>query len=351
MHENILASAARLSDEALLSRLKVLASREREATVELVAHLAELSARKAHLGEGPGSLVEYCMRNLQLSGDAAYNRSAAARAVRRFPVILDRLADGSLNLTTVRLLAPVLTPGNHVAVLAEATQRTAREVAVIVARLAPQPDVPPSIRRIPTPTTIVGSAESSTATVPFSSPSKPAVFVQLPPAPRPVVAPLTPERYRLQFTVSKETHDRLRRIQELLRREIPDGDPGAIFDRALLLLEREVQKAKCAATTRPGPRRPIAAGSRHIPAAVRREVWQRDGGCCAFVGKSGRCQAAAFLELHHLKPFAVGGEATVENISLRCRAHNAYEGEEVFGRFDPFIVREAPANYAASGEI
>jgi hypothetical protein len=56
MHENLLATAARLSDDALFTRLKVLAARQRDATVELVAHLAELLARKAHLGEGWGSV-------------------------------------------------------------------------------------------------------------------------------------------------------------------------------------------------------------------------------------------------------------------------------------------------------
>jgi hypothetical protein len=81
MNENILATATRLSDDALLVRLRVLAVRERDATVELVAHLAELHARRAHLGEGPGSLYEYCRNELGLSEDAAYNRSAAARAV------------------------------------------------------------------------------------------------------------------------------------------------------------------------------------------------------------------------------------------------------------------------------
>ena len=111
MNENILATAARLSDEALLARIKVLAIRERDATVELVAHLAELDGRKSHLGEGPGSLYKYCRDVLGYSEDAAWNRAATAGAVRLYPVILGWLADGSLNITTVRILRPVLTDG------------------------------------------------------------------------------------------------------------------------------------------------------------------------------------------------------------------------------------------------
>jgi hypothetical protein len=147
MHENILATAARLSDDALLARLKSLAVRERDATVELVGHLAELDGRRAHLGEGPGSLYAYCRDVLGYSEDAAWNRAATAGAVRRYPIILGWLADGSLNVTTVRMLRPVLTPESHLAVLQEARRRSKREVELIVRRLDPRPDVPSSIRK------------------------------------------------------------------------------------------------------------------------------------------------------------------------------------------------------------
>ena len=85
MNENILATAARLSDDALHSRLKTLANRECALTVELVAHLAELDGRKAHLGEGPGSIYTYCRDVLGYSEDAAWNRAATANAVRLYP--------------------------------------------------------------------------------------------------------------------------------------------------------------------------------------------------------------------------------------------------------------------------
>jgi len=166
-----------------------------------------------------------------------------------------------------------------------------------------------------------------------------------------VIAPLTPERYRLQFTVSKETHDKLRRVQDLLCREIPDGDPAKIFERALDLLVRDVEKKKLAATMKPRPPRGSKSGSREIPAHVRRAVWNRDGGRCAFAGRSGRCTELRFIEWHHVQPVGHQGPATVDNISLRCRAHNVYESELVFGRFDPSVVREAAEIYAVSREI
>lgn len=349
MHEHILAAVHRLSDDALLARLKVLAGRERDATVELIAHLAELHARKAHLGEGPGDLYVYCRDTLGLSEDAAYNRAAAARAVARYPVILGMLADGSLTLTAVKLLRPLLTDENHRAILAEAKHRSRPEVEKIVARVKPQPDRPSTLRKLPSPAPVADVAQSSSAQ-PAGTPPPP-VFFAPPPSHRPVVAPVAPERYRLQITLGQETHDRLRRLQDLMRREVPDGDPAAIVDRALAVLLREVEKRKTRATTKPRPSRGTKEGSRTIPAAVTRAVWERDESRCAFVGRSGRCNQRSYLELHHVQPYGHQGPATIANISLRCRAHNVYESELVFGRFDPSVVRESREKYVASREI
>ena len=104
---NMLTAAATLTDNALLSRLQLLAKRGREVTVELVAHLAELENRKKVLPAEAHSLFSFCREVLLLSEHAAYNRIEAARAARKFPAILDRLADGSLSLATVRLSRPI----------------------------------------------------------------------------------------------------------------------------------------------------------------------------------------------------------------------------------------------------
>jgi len=146
---------------------------------------------------------------------------------------------------------------------------------------------------------------------------------------RPVVRPLAPQRYEIRFTARAETREKLRQAQDLLRHAIPSGDPAEIIDRALSALLDQLTKKKQAATERPVVvGRTTRGGSRHVPAAVKREVWRRDGGRCAFVATSGRrCAERGFLELHHVRPYGVGGEATPENIQLRCRTHNAYEAD------------------------
>jgi 5-methylcytosine-specific restriction endonuclease McrA len=156
----------------------------------------------------------------------------------------------------------------------------------------------------------------------------------------PVVSPLATERYKVQFTISRETHDKLRRAQDLMRHANPHGDPAVVFDRALNLLLAELERQKLAATDRPRATRSTQPGSRHIPSHVKREVWARDGGQCAFRGENRRCDETGFLEYHHVVPYASGGKAVVTNIELRCRPHNAYESEQLFGPWTRMFVRE-----------
>jgi hypothetical protein len=299
-----------------------------------------------YAAEGHGSLFTYCTQVLRLSEDAACNRIAVARACRRFPRLLDLLASGALSLTSVRMLAPCLTPENHDTVLSRASGRSRREIDVLVAELAPRPDVAPSIRKLPT--VAVTAAPVPMPVAPTSSPTPraegtepaPSLLPSPLPARRPIIETTSPERYRVQFTMGKDGHDTLRRLQDLLRREIPSGDPAMIVERALTLLLEKVEKAKFAATRNPkrsGPIRPgtdrvgTTTNSRDIPNEVQRGAWRRAGGQCEFVGKTGhRCTERTFLEFHHIVPYALGGLATVENISLRCRRHNQYEAEIVF---------------------
>jgi len=199
------------------------------------------------------------------------------------------------------LLAPHLTDDNHRDVISRAAGRTKREVEALVASLAPRPDIASTIRQAPCPRHVVRStadtAPPNDLPGPLSTPAEPVGLSPVvpeagdaaidravgPPARdgRPTVAPLSPNRYHVHFTIGAETYEELRVTQDLLRRE----------------------------TVR-----------------VRGEVRRR-------------CTERVFLELHHRQPFALGGEATTANIALRCRRHNAYEAETDFGnRLNPRLA-------------
>jgi hypothetical protein len=154
----------------------------------------------------------------------------------------------------------------------------------------------------------------------------------VPAAARPVIRPLAPERYEIRFTASTELREKLRVAQDLLGHAIPSGDLAQVFDRALTLLVADLSRKKFAATERPRGSRGQSDESRNIPAEVKRRVGARDQRRCAFVAPSGlRCDEQRFLEFHHVVPYAAGGLPTVENIQLRCRAHNGYEADLFFG--------------------
>ena len=335
-----------LTDDELMTAIPRLSGDERLATARLVAHLAELQHRRLYLSAGYSSPYAYCREALGQSDDATYNRLAAAEAARKYPAVLDMMADGRLSLTAVRMLAPVLREDTWPATLAEATAgKTKREIECLIARLAPKPDVPSTVRKLPAPArraapkpTAAGdggetSAELSSGPVPeraggangdgtpSAEPEKPAAAVK-----RPIVAPLSSGRYRVQFTIGEATEKKLRRLQELLRREVPSGDPAVIFDRALTLLLAKVENRKNGSTTRPGVSRPLGRGSRRVPAETRRVVAPRDGTQCTFVAADGRrCTERAYLEYHHAgRPFAQGGGPETGNIALHCRAHNVF---------------------------
>jgi 5-methylcytosine-specific restriction endonuclease McrA len=163
-----------------------------------------------------------------------------------------------------------------------------------------------------------------------------------------VIQPLAPARYRVQFTLDEGGVALLNRAQALMRHRMPTGDVAAIVTEGLKLLVDRLEKAKTAATRR---RRAVlrrsAARSRTMPAAVRRAVWARDEGRCAFVGTQGRCTETSLLEFHHVHPYAAGGGATVENVELRCRAHNQFEAEQYFGRSLAWTARDAAGVYDA----
>jgi hypothetical protein len=340
MQNEMFASLRRLSDHELVAGLKSLAARERRATAHIVAHLAELDTRDVYLREGYPSLFAYCRDVLSLSEAEAFNRIEVARAARRFPVILEMLADDVVHLTTVRLLAPHLTEENHREVLESARGKKKVEVEEVVARLAPRPDVPTSVRRVPAPDGegTPGTHQASLVSSAVAVSAAPAPCIAPPAAPvRPAVAtPLSPDRYKLQLTIAGETLEKLRLAKDMLGHAIPSGDDGAILDRALTLLVEDLARKKFADTRTPRPARAAKPGTRHVRAAVKRAVWLRDRGRCAFVAKTGhRCDERRFLEFHHLDPHALGGEASVDLIALRCRSHNDYEGRLYFGRRRP----------------
>lgn len=324
-------SLIHLSDAALLRDLATLVTQDRMTTAALLAHIAEVDARRLYAPAGYPSMHAYCVDELRLSEDCALKRIQAARAARRFPALFTALAEGRLHLAGVCLLAPHLTTENSDELLESAAHRRKSEIEEILARRFPRPDVPTMVWAIPAlipqhAPGHVGSDPSAHGAICDNSQARPV----LPPPQAEGTA--TPERFLLQLNIGTSTRDKLRYAQALLSHAVPSGDVASVLDRALDALITHLEKRKAGAGTRRPRRRCSTTGTRCVPAHVRRGVWERDQGQCTFVGATGhRCQSRRFLEFDHMDPVARGGEATLERMRLRCRAHNQYEAERTFG--------------------
>ena len=274
---------------------------------------------------------------LHLSEAEAYLRIAAARASRRYPALLTMLDDGRLHLSGIAVLAPHLTDTNCEELLALATHKTKRELLALVAEIAPKPDVAASIRKLPKPRQKLASEHRMSVAASTPSGKSPTLELERAPAPesankRPVVEPLAPSRYRVQFTASAELHDKLQRLAALM--------PGA--DLASMLEASVTEKLERLEAKRLGkvkkPRKSLedadtSPGGRGIPAPVRRFVWARDEGQCTFETNDGRrCPELRGVQFHHDDPHGLGGDRSVDNVRLLCRTHNLYMAEMDYGK-------------------
>jgi len=400
-------SLANLSERQLLHRFGDLVRQDRHHTAHLLAAIAEIDERKLWAKHAFPSMFAFCVERFHMSESMTAKRIWAARTAQRFPVILQMVARGELHLSAIVKVARHLTKDNHRVLLGRARHKSSREIELLVAELAPRPDVPSRIRALPRSTgpvvrspAEVGSerrreakqadacltrgSECMTESKPADAfltqgseytagrqpagactthgsectsgqhpadscathgskqavESSSAAVSNVPTTPRPrgQVIPLAPRRYKIEITVDQQTHDKLRMLQDLLGHQPSDADPAIIVSRAIDRLLDDTLKKKTAVTnrTRLDDQRNGGRSNRRtraIPAAIRREVWQRDGGRCTFVDEQDRrCQATRCVEYHHENPYGKGGQHVVGNIALRCRAHNQYQADLDFGR-------------------
>ncbi len=360
-------SLTHLTNGALLAALDQAEARDRAGTVELLDYLAEVDRRRLYVPAGYPSMFVWCVDARRYSESMAARRIAAARAARRFPVIRDMLADGRLHLSAVALLSKKLTPRNAAELLAAATHRSRRQIEGLLAERFPQAEVPTQVHRLtvasslPSPVTVnfcAGDAQpegaparaaASPAERPADAPmpvtpAAPAAVPAAAPARQGRVTPLAPQRFGVQFTMDEAMHADLVRAQELLGPQAGEDRVREIFSRALRELVTKLEKTRFAATSRPNAASGAPGGtssSRHVPAAIRREVWARDQGRCTFVAANGRrCEARGKLEFDHVVPVARGGRTTVQNLRLLCRAHNQFEAGQIFGEGFMHEIRE-----------
>src|SRR6266542_1154667 len=333
-------SPAALDSAALSRRLSQLAGSEREVHVEFLLHLAEYELRRAYLEAGFGSIWDYVTRFLHYREGAAQRRIKAARVLRRLPLLAEALREGRLCMSTVALLDPLLTEENAADLVARAAFKTKAEVEYLVVSLQPRDAPKDRVRKLserrdmasaaalplaPRPPEVELAGAAATGDAP--------VVVVVPPTPargetRPTVRPVAADTYSLRVTIDATLKRDLDQLTELLSHKIANGDLTAVLHEAVRCAIDKHGKRKGAVEpaqkrTRKSPAdRPTAIGKpakvrKPIPAEVRRQVWSRDAGSCAWIGADGRrCGSKWRLELDHIHPAALGGRSTLENLRV-----------------------------------
>ena len=306
-------------------RLLELASQERGIVATFVVELAAFGSREHHRELGYPSLFYYCVRQLGLPRSSAFRRSEVARLIARFPAIESPFLNRRLSIRALVELREVLTEENQAEVLARAEGMNQEQAQLLAVELRPKPVPRDVCRAIPLSLSGTGAAETAKP-VPRETAGSARTA-----APKESIKPLTSQLRRLGVTVSAEFMAELEQVRAALSHSVPDGDFESVVRAGFKLLLEGDRKRK-GLTEKPRPQKSAATG-RNVPAAVKRQVWKRDEGrCTSPMGDGQRCGATRKLEFDHHVEVALGGESTVENVRLLCKAHNLMKAERNLGR-------------------
>ena len=338
-----------LKDQTLLQTFSVMVQREREVISELILHLAEIGRRRHYLREGYSSLYAYLIEKYHYSKSAAYRRIQAAKLAQRYSETVGYLKAAKLNLTTISLIEPHVTSKNSKELVEKMLGKSKEEVELLLLSHAPKPEKHfDKIRRLPV-VKIVKREDDEQKVSKFT----PAAGVnemgenreQKGPggtfrgAQGPFCTTVAKQeeiirRVKIEFVADEKVAQKIERAKEILRHKYPSGKLEDIIDLALSdMLEKRDPCSKLfrrkSAQSNPKPEnKPL---TRYIPQEIRRHVWKRDNGQCVYQNPAGKiCGERAFLQVDHVRPWALGGASTEENLRLLCAQHNQWRAETTF---------------------
>jgi DNA-binding TFAR19-related protein (PDSD5 family) len=250
-----------LTDNCLLNDTFDLSQREREIMTKVLWHLREIDRRKLFVEKGCGSLFEYCVKILKYSEAQASRRVTASRLLQEVPEVAQKIEDGLLKLSQLNQLKYFFKDEN--------------------------------ITRKEDKTKILEKIEGRTTK------DTERILHEL-------KKEKTPRNVFL--VVREDTKEKLDQVRNLKAHSCPDNDSllNKMCDEVTRIWDPTLIKRHVQGSTE----------SRFIPKMIQAEVWQRDRGMCT------KCESTYALEYDHVKPFAMGGKSTVDNLRLLCRACN-----------------------------
>lgn len=129
---------SKMADKDLLENLKELRDKENRITARILLHLAEMDQRKIFREEGYSSLFAYLTTELGYSEPAAHRRLSAARSIARFEELYQLFLDKELSLTTLSLIAGIITEKNVKEIVERVRGKSRDQVQAVVSTYRPQ---------------------------------------------------------------------------------------------------------------------------------------------------------------------------------------------------------------------
>ena len=302
----------KLRDNDLITATKTLVAEERMKTIEIIEHLQEIYDRRLHLKRGYSSLHEFLVKELHYSDGAAHRRISAMRLVNDVPEAKQSIADGKLSLTTASQVQSFFQTEKK----RQKTYKAAEKLELIS-------DLAGASRN---------ECERKLAQV----------------------SPLYAAKERM-LTIPEDQELALLMDEYRKLAMLSDGSTQSIIKAALkgaiaqLKAKNEKNTATAASKQPERDEKQIAISSeraanamaapleklssRYISQSIKREVWRRDDGQCAYIDPhtKRRCSSKHRLEIDHAQPFALDGKTTAENLRLTCKAHNQLFAIAIFG--------------------
>lgn len=331
-----------LSDQQILHQAKSLAVQERQLTAELLLFLKEVDRRRL-FARSYGSLFEYVTKDLGYSAGSAKRRIDSMRLLKDLPEVEQKIKDGSLTLTQISQAQQFFQ--NEVKSNKPMSSEQKKDVLTSLEGKSTRESERELLARSSNPESLIHKDKIKSVTENLSevrfvadqellslldevkgllSHSKPNL----------TLAELIGEAAKLAVTALKAKKFKLKQrdmqsqegaTSKIDTKDHPEEISGAgvkavekVTKRDAAIRENAVQKPTVANNANGKAR------SRYIPAAVKRAVYLRDQGMCAYVdpvsGK--RCSSKAFVEYDHTLAFAKNGDSSIHNLALKCKNHN-----------------------------
>ncbi len=382
-------SLSKLTTHELVKRFDRLILQEREATSQVILHLAEIDRRKIYAIEGYSSLFNYCVEKYHYSESAAYRRIQVARLSSQFPDVIQYLKEGKIRLINLCLITPYLNHENKREILSHIVHKSSREVEGFISFHFGKPEAAKDkIRVLPHRKFEIPATHESTETAQIftsgaggekigrndkrdsqdleqighsevsqkesQNPLTGSGFLSdtdrltEEPVRNNQVPKSVKRRVKIEFQADEEVAELIQRAKEVLRHKYPQGkledlvreafelllqkkDPERKFKKDGDLTENDLVGNK---TTNHGEitnSSQTDQNNRYIPRNITQQIWERDRGRCCYKSPQGKqCSEKGGLELDHIEPWALGGKSNVDNLRLLCHTHNQLRAKQTF---------------------